>query len=334
MKRKIKRYKVGMESETFAISMVDEPAIEQDFIALAKDKEEIKVALASEERHICYGPALIPNKDIYRNNGKQEFYINFSEESIQKMSQDFMKEYRQHEVNLQHSGEQTQDVFVVESWLVEDSYRDKANFLGFSVPKNTWMIGMKVNNDEVWNKIKSGELNGFSVESLISLEEFSKDNDMEDNETFWTKLKGIINDALGKSSYAEEELAEEVKEQETEIIETELEEEKPVETPPVEPKPEEPTDTPPEPKEEPKEPVNEPQDEPKEEPKKEDNHLEELINNLKAEIEALKEVNTGLQEKVKDLGKAPSAKPVKTNAKPTPETTYAAWRKQMAEYLR
>lgn len=333
MARKIKRYKVGLESETFAISMVDEPAIEQDFIALAKDKEEVKVTLASEERHICYGPVLIPEKDIYRNNGKQEFYINFSEESIQKMSQDFMKEYRQHEVNLQHSDEQASDVFVVESWLVEDPYKDKANYLGFNVPKNTWMIGMKVNNDEVWNKIKSGELNGFSVESLISLEEFAKQDDMQENENFWTKLKGIINEALGKSSYAEEELAEEIKEQETEIIETELEEEKPVETPPVEPKPEEPTDTPPEPKEEPVEPENEPE-EPKEEPKEDNNHLEELINNLKAEIEALKEVNEGLQNKVKDLGKTPSAKPVKPNAKPKAEDTYAAWRKQMAEYLR
>ena len=331
MARKIKRYKVGLESETFAISMVDEPAIEQDFIALAKDNEEVKVTLASEERHICYGPVLIPEKDIYRNNGKQEFYINFSEESIQKMSQDFMKEYRQHEVNLQHSDEQASDVFVVESWLVEDPYRDKANYLGFNVPKNTWMIGMKVNNDDVWNKIKSGELNGFSVESLISLEEFAKQDDMQENENFWTKLKGIINEALGKSSYAEEELAEEIKEQETEIIETELEEEKPVETPPVEPKPEEPTDTPPEPKEEPQEPEKEPE-EPKEEPK-EDNNLEELIKNLNEEIKALKEMNEGLKEKVKDISKQPSAKPIKANAKPNPETTYAAWREQVRSFL-
>lgn len=332
MARKIKKYKVGIDSETYAISMVDEPAIEQDFIALAKDKEEIKVALASEERHICYGPALIPNMDIYRNNGEQEFYINFSEESIQKMSQDFMKDYRQHNVNLQHS-EDTDEVYVVESWLVEDPYRDKSNALGFNVPKNTWMIGMKVNNIEVWDKIKSGELKGFSVESLISLEDFSKqESDMEINENFWTKLKGIINDAFGKADI-EEELIDEVSEQKTNAIETELEEEKPIETPPVEPKPEEPTVTPPEEKEEPVEPANEPEEE-KEEPKQEDNHLEELINNLKAEIEALKEVNEGLQGKIKDLGKTPSAKPVKTNAKPKAEDTYAAWRKQMAEYLR
>ena len=334
MARKIKRYKVGLNAETFAISLVEHPATKEEFIALEDEKEQVKIALSSDEKHICYGPVLIPERDIYRNNGKQEFYINFSDESIEKMAQDFMMNTHQHDINLYHSDDNVSDVFVVESWLVQDPYRDKANALGFNVPKNTWMAGVKVNNDEVWNKIKSGELKGFSIEAVAALEDFDNYNVNMEEDNFWTKLKGVINEALGKNAYAEEELAEEVKEQETEVIETELEEEKPVETPPVETKPEEPAVTPPEPKEEPKEPENEPQDEPKEEPKQEDNHLEELINNLKAEIEALKEVNTGLQAKVKDLGKAPSAKPVKANAKPTADDTYSAWRKQMAEYLR
>ena len=171
MAKKIKKFKVGTDSETYAISMVEEPAIEVDYVALAK-QEEREVKLSSDERHICYGPALIPNKDIYRNNGEQEFYINFTEESIVKMSQDFMKEYRQHEVTLDHESE-ADEVYIVESWLVEDPYKDKANALGFNVPKNTWMVGMKVNNIEVWDRVKAGELKGFSVESMISLEEFS-----------------------------------------------------------------------------------------------------------------------------------------------------------------
>lgn len=340
MAKKIKKYKVGLDSETYKISMVSEPAIEVDYVALSK-QDEVEVKLSSDERHICYGPALIPNKDIYRNNGEQEFYINFTEDSITKMSQEFMKDYRQHEVNLQHS-ENVDEVYVCESWLVEDPYKDKANALGFNVPKNTWMVGLKVNNIDTWERVKSGELRGFSVESAIHLEEFNKveNNDtMEvENETFWSRMKEVIKEAFT--------LASKDKEDETELMASEekFEEEKPTETPvdvakatqnpkdSEEPKAEEPTEVKEEVKEEPKEAENKPE-EPKEEPKKEDNHLEELINNLKAEIEALKEVNTGLQNKIKDLGKTPSTKPVSTSAKPNPKDTYAAWRETMRGYL-
>lgn len=331
MAKKIKKYKVGLDSETYKISMVSEPAIEQDYVALSK-QDEVEVKLSSDERHICYGPALIPNKDIYRNNGEQEFYINFTEESIVKMSQDFMKNYRQHEVNLQHE-ENVDEVFVAESWIVEDPYKDKANALGFNVPKNTWMIGMKVNNIDTWERVKSGELKGFSVESAIHLEEFNKQNEntMEvDNETFWTRMKTVLAEAFGKK---EGEVI--VTEKGFEVKE-ELEEEKPTETPVEEPKVEEPTVEPPveeKPAEEPKNEPEEPKEEVKAEGPKQDNHLEELIGSLKAEIEALKEMNGGLQEKIKALGKQPSAKPISTTAKPNPKDTYSSWREQMAKYL-
>lgn len=177
MEKKIKKFKVGTDSETYAISMVEQPAIESDFVALSEQKEEkIQAFLESNERHMVYGAALIPDKDIYRNNGEQEFYISFTKESIEKMSQDFMKEYRQNEVTLDHQ-EMANDITITESWLVEDPYRDKANALGINVPQGTWMIGMKVNQIDVWDRVKAGELKGFSVESMISLEEFGKQND-------------------------------------------------------------------------------------------------------------------------------------------------------------
>ena len=329
MARKIKKYKVGLDSETYKISMVSEPAIEVDYVALAK-QEEVEVKLSSDERHICYGPALIPNKDIYRNNGEQEFYINFTEESIIKMSQDFMKNYKQHEVNLQHE-EDVDEVYVCESWIVEDPYKDKANALGFNVPKNTWMVGMKVNNIDTWERVKSGELKGFSVESAIHLEEFNKqknDNMEVNNESFWKQLKEVISECFTSPK---------IEEKVEEPIEEKLEEEKPTETPQEAPKAEEPTPVKEETKEAPVEPKNEVKEEvkveePKEEPKQ-DNHLEELIGNLKEEIAALKEMNQGLQAKIKDLGKQPSAKPVNTNSKPNAASSYSAWREQMAQYL-
>ena len=330
MAKKIKKFRVGTDSETYAISMVEEPAIEVDYVALAK-QEEREVKLSSDERHICYGPALIPNKDIYRNNGEQEFYINFTEESIVKMSQDFMKEYRQHEVTLDHESE-ADEVYIVESWLVEDPYKDKANALGFNVPKNTWMVGMKVNNIEVWDRVKAGELKGFSVESMISLEEFSKNDnnmDIKTDEMFWDKLKNILKDTFSKKEEPAEieptniELEEEPQAEPQPTVEAPT-----VEAPKVEePKVEEPVVEEPKPQEEPKQ-----EEAPKvEQPK--DNHLEELINNLKEEIAALKEMNNGLQDKIKDLGSQPSANPINTNAKPSASSTYSAWREQMAKYL-
>ena len=330
MAKKIKKFRVGTDSETYAISMVEEPAIEVDYVALAK-QEEREVKLSSDERHICYGPALIPNKDIYRNNGEQEFYINFTEESIVKMSQDFMKEYRQHEVTLDHESE-ADEVYIVESWLVEDPYKDKANALGFNVPKNTWMVGMKVNNIEVWDRVKAGELKGFSVESMISLEEFSKNDnnmDIKTDEMFWDKLKNILKDTFSKKEEPAEieptniELEEEPQAEPQPTVEAPKVEEPKVE----EPKVEEPVVEEPKPQEEPKQ-----EEAPKvEQPK--DNHLEELINNLKEEIAALKEMNNGLQDKIKDLGSQPSANPVNVNAKPSVSSTYSAWREQMAKYM-
>ena len=337
MAKKIKKYKVGLDSETYKISMVTEPAIEVDYVALEKQNEDVEIKLSSDERHICYGPALIPNKDIYRNNGEQEFYINFTEESIVKMSQEFLKNYKQHEVNLQHETN-ADEVFVCESWIVEDPYKDKANALGFNVEKGTWMIGMKVNNIEVWDKVKNGELKGFSVESAIRLEEFSKnENNMIDTneEMFFDKIKNVFKEVLATVSLSKAE--EEVKPEPIEPIAMEdLAEQTPseptVETP-AEPTVEEPTVEEPKPAEptveEPK-----PTEEPTEAPVQQDTkHLEELINSMKSEIEALKGLNAELKGKVKTLEKQPSVQPVNTNAKPSVSSTYSSWREQMAKYL-
>lgn len=344
MAKKIKKYKVGIDSETYAISMVESPAIESDFVALSKEEEK-RVFLESDERHMVYGAALIPDKDIYRNNGEQEFYISFTKESIEKMSQDFMKNYRQNEVTLDHD-EMANDITITESWLVEDPYKDKANALGINVPKGTWMVGMKVNQIDVWDRVKSGELKGFSVESMISLEDFSKQNtnnmNIETNDMFWDKLKNILKDTFSKK--VEEPTVDELAansgfttvedyQKEVEAVKAELEEQN-AEEPAVEPTVE-PTVEEPKPAEEPK--VDEPVvEEPKVEDKpKDDNtkHLEELIGSLKEEINALKEMNSGLNDKVKELSKEPSAKPVNTNAKPSAADAYSAWREQLRSMI-
>ena len=357
MAKKIKKYKVGIDSETYAISLVESPAIESDFVALSKEKEEKQqVFLESNEKHLVYGAALIPDKDIYRNNGEQEFYINFTKESIERMSQDFMKEYRQYEVKTDHD-DIANEVCVVESWLVSDSYKDKSNALGINVPEGTWMVGMKVNNIETWERIKAGELKGFSVESMISLEEFSKQNDnnmnIETNDIdmgFWNKMKEVLAEVFSKKEDYEpteariEELAEnsgftsvedyknEVEALKAEFGEIEAPQPTEPETETIEVNVEPPTE------EEQKQLAEEAKSASTEtvvEEKPQDNtkHLEELISSLKDEINALKEMNNGLNDKVKELSKEPSAKPVNTNAKPSAADTYSAWREQMRSMI-
>ena len=340
MSKKLKKFKVGIDSETYAISMVDEPAIEEEFVALAKEEEKVEIQLSEDEKHMVYGAVLVPDKDIYRNNGEQEFYISFSKESIEKMAQDFMKEYRQKEVTLDHS-EEASEVCVVESWIKADLFKDKSVALGLNeqLPVGTWFAGMKVNNIETWERIKAGELRGFSVESIISLEEFGKqnENNMDINETndmnFWSKMKEVLSEVFASTSLSankEEELYEDINEQKTELIEAELEEQAP----------ETATETVVETTDEPTQAVEEPTvEEPKaaeitviDEPEV-DNHLEELVNSLRQEIETLKEMNNGLQDKVKEMGKQPSAEPIKPQAKPSAADTYSAWREKMRQML-
>ena len=335
MGKKLKRYKVGLDSETMAISLVSEPAIEIDFIHMSKDEERKPIFLEKDEKYMVYGPVLIPDVDIYRNNGEQEYYLSFTKESIEKMSQEYMKDFKQYNVSLQHE-EQVDEVCMVESWVVMDSYRDKANALGFSVPEGTWMAAFKVNNIDTWNRIKDGELKGFSVESMISLEEFSKNDNNMDNtneEMFLDKLRNVLKEFF--TSKKEEEKVEEPVEIEPTNIDLEAEP-APVAEPAPEPVVEEPKADP--------EPAPAPEPEPKAEPdpieaidpdanKPSYDHLEELIGNLRAEIEALKNTNGELQDKIKDMGKQPSAAPVNVNAKPGAGDTYTAWREQMRHMI-
>ena len=338
--RKIKKYKVGIDSETEAISMVTEPAIESDFVFFSKDKDIVKEAFSSDEKHMVYGAVLRPDFPIYRYDGENEYYLEFTSESIERMARDYMMNYRQGNVTIQHE-EYANEVFMVESWIKQDMDKDKSVSVGLdkSLPIGTWFCGFYVNNNDVWERIKSGELKGFSVEAMIDLEDFAKvkkEDEFEMNETFWDKLKTIVNEALGKK---EEKMEEQPIVNEPTVTEepkpTVVEEPKPTEEPTVveEPKP---TVDEPKVEEEPKKEEPKPTEPTvKEEPKPNDdgNHLNDLIASLREEISALKEANTVLVEKVNDLGKMPSANPINVNGKNGTPSTYSSWRDMMANMI-
>ena len=105
-----------------AISVVERPAIEEDFIAL---KEEIKFAEADKDQRILIGALLVPNKPIYRNGKDEDYYVYFSKETIKKTSELFLMNGYQNNSTLEHK-EPLQGLSLVESWIVEDDKKDKS----------------------------------------------------------------------------------------------------------------------------------------------------------------------------------------------------------------
>lgn len=198
--------------DLFAVSLVEDPAIESNFIALSKERIPIKL---EDEKRLLVGAALVPNKPIYRNVNGKEFYISFDEATIEKLAQDFLANDYQHNITVEHQ-ENVDDIVVVESWI-KTSENDKSVGYGLNEPIGTWFIGMKVNNDEIWQRIKDGYYKGFSIEAIVGLDEFINNNNLQlsmDKE-FIDKLREIIYEAIGKTPKADEIVAdvnEEVKE--------------------------------------------------------------------------------------------------------------------------
>ena len=171
-----------------AISVVEFPAIEENFIAL---NQQLQLAKVDDEKRILMGAALIPNKNIYRRNGEDEYYIFFSDANVKKASELFLMNSNQNNATLEHQ-KKINDLSVVESWIVEDTEMDKSKKYGLNAPVGTWMVSMKVNNDTIWNDfVKTGKVKGFSIEGYFADKlEMSLQKEQEDE--LITKIKEII----------------------------------------------------------------------------------------------------------------------------------------------
>ena len=153
---------IGIE----AISVVENPAIEENFLALKSNIVELKEA--DKEKKLLVGALLIPNKPIYRRSGDEEYYIYFSKDTVAKASQMYLMNGNQNNATLEHQHDIV-GLTLVESWIVEDEVHDKSRKFGMDVPLGTWMGSVKVNNDEVWNDfVKTGKVKGFSIEGYFA----------------------------------------------------------------------------------------------------------------------------------------------------------------------
>ena len=152
-----------------AISLVSAPAIEENWVFFGKEKNNLTLAKVDEEKRMLVSPALIPDKQIFRYdpNTDSEYYVYFSKDTVRKASELYLKNNNHHKATEEHS-ERVSGVLTVESWIIEDTKTDKSTLYGFSLPKGTWMVKMKIENDDLWQKIKSGELKGLSIEGYFT----------------------------------------------------------------------------------------------------------------------------------------------------------------------
>ena len=121
-------------------------------------------SFSNDEQMIITGPAMIPNALIARKDEQgNTFHVYFSKETVEAIARKFLADNNAHVTDINHDDNIVQENTLLESWIVEDPAMDKSKAMGFNVPKATWMVSYKINNKDTWNKIKAGELNGFSV---------------------------------------------------------------------------------------------------------------------------------------------------------------------------
>jgi hypothetical protein len=183
-----------------AISIVESPAIEEDFVAL-KEEERVELKTIDEDKRVLLGAALVPNKPIYRRNGEDEYYIYFSQDTVRKASELFFINGNQNKATLEHQIDIT-GLSVVESWIIEGE-QDKSKMYGMNLPVGTWMVSMKVHNDEIWNDyVKNGRVKGFSIEGYFvdKVEASKQDPEELEAQSKLDNIKNVILEAIGKQS--------------------------------------------------------------------------------------------------------------------------------------
>lgn len=321
MAKKKKLYEVRPDSLVYAISLVECPAIESNFVYLSEEKP-IQVCLEQDEKHMVFGAVLIPDKPIYRYNQEEEYYLRFPKETIEVLAHEYLQNDNIYSFTKQHK-DNADGVSIIESW-VKTSNNDKSVDLGIDAPIGTWFVGAKIDNEEIWQGIKDGSMRGFSVESFLNFDEImmnKQENKMteekletiEVNESFWMRIAEIIKNALKNPEVPEleaqvtsaqviDEMKDEVEKKEEEVVVEEM----PTEEMPTEETPVMVSGEPEVIAEEVVEDVIE--EAPTQEEAKED--LQVVIDELNKRIDELNAKISELELQNQKLSKQPSAKPV------------------------
>ena len=179
------------EDGVFAISLVESPAIEENFVALSKDEIELKVV--DEERRIVVGFALVPDKEILRIKDDKKFNIKFSKQTVAKCGELFMKNLNGGNVTSEHKKPVT-GCYVMESWVVEDAKNDKSNIWNLNAKGGEWVVMMKLTADE-YEKAKNGVYKGFSIEAMFDgFDQLEANAQLSADENLIQTIKELLNE--------------------------------------------------------------------------------------------------------------------------------------------
>ena len=168
----------GEEDGVNIISLVEFPAVERNFIQLSK---EVKLSLNEEKRELL-GVALIPDFPIYRRDEQGEYYITFNAESIRKIAIDFYKKLNVNMADVEHSHDMENGITYFQS-LIIDKGQGICPTAFKDLPDGTWIVGCKIDNDTVWNAVKSGEVKGFSIDGYFHAEPEKQEEKPEEKST-------------------------------------------------------------------------------------------------------------------------------------------------------
>jgi len=180
-----------------AISLVSAPAIEENMVYMSKAKNNLTLAKIDSEKREIISPALIPDKNIYRYDADtdSDYYVYFSKDTVKKCAYSYLKNNNHHKATYQHQ-DRVSGVLTVESWIIEDPKLDKSSLYGYNLPSGTWMVKMSITNDELWNKVKSGDIRGLSIEGFFT----SKYEAMQKSEPTNEEILKALNEIITKSN--------------------------------------------------------------------------------------------------------------------------------------
>lgn len=131
----------------------------------ASISKQFSFAIQDEEKRIVAGPLMIPNQMILRRDPEgNPYYVYFSKDTVRKIQERFNRDYKINNTDVQHDGNVHTDNIMLEQWIIEHPNYDKSKFYGFDrLPLGSWFGTYKINNDKDWERVKSGELRGFSI---------------------------------------------------------------------------------------------------------------------------------------------------------------------------
>lgn len=167
---------LNSENGMFRISLVAAPAIEENFIHFKDERIEF---FKDEEKQQVVGPIMIPNKPIYRRNEDVgEYYIRFTEKAIDDIMYKYSKDGKFNLFNIEHTDQNFDGVTMLEIWKKE-SDADKSSKYGYNLPDGTVFVKAQIEDESLWSSIKTGEINGFSIEIKADIKH-SKQEEMSE----------------------------------------------------------------------------------------------------------------------------------------------------------